>query len=144
MKTARLRYAATLLVISIAVGALLANRSESDSSHAVSALSERTHFHGIAVDPIDPTRIYLATHHGLFVVTPDGTARLLSANKDDFMGFTPHPTDPSILYASGHPSRGGNLGFIVSTDGGTSWTQLSRGIGGPGDWFAELDVCLIR
>ena len=36
----------------------------------------------------------------------------------DYMGFIPHPTDPSLLFASGHPAGGGNLGFIVSNDGG--------------------------
>jgi photosystem II stability/assembly factor-like uncharacterized protein len=55
------------------------------------------------------------------------------------MGFTPHPTDPSTLYASGHPSSGGNLGFIASEDGGGSWTQLAEGVGGPVD-FHQMDV----
>jgi photosystem II stability/assembly factor-like uncharacterized protein len=57
----------------------------------------------------------------------------------DFMGFTPHPTDPSVLYASGHPSSGGNLGFLLSADGGASWTQVSPGLDGPVD-FHQMDV----
>jgi photosystem II stability/assembly factor-like uncharacterized protein len=55
------------------------------------------------------------------------------------MGFTPHPTDPSILYASGHPAGGGNLGFIASGDGGRCWSQLAEGVGGPVD-FHQMDV----
>jgi hypothetical protein len=47
------------------------------------------------------------------------------AGVQDFMGFTPHPSDPATLYSSGHPAGGGNLGFIVSEDGGGSWTQLA-------------------
>ncbi len=139
MKRARFRYFALLLLVAMAAGGFLVNQSYTDSDLTVSALSEQTHFHGIAVDPTDPSRIYLATHHGLYVVSPDGTARQLSTNKDDFMGFTPHPTDPSILYASGHPSSGGSLGFITSTDGGKSWTRLSDGIDGPVD-FHLMDV----
>src|SRR3546814_9389478 len=84
----------------------------------VSALTGETHFHGIAVDPHDPDRLYLATHHGFYVVGPDGVAQRVSETEDDFMGFTPHPADPEVLYASGHPAGGGNLGFIVSGDGG--------------------------
>lgn len=37
---------------------------------------------GIAVNPTDPSRIYLATHHGLYVVSPDRTGRQLSTNED--------------------------------------------------------------
>src|SRR3546814_10407020 len=55
------------------------------------------------------------------------------------MGFTPHPADPEVLYASGHPAGGGNLGFIVSRDGGQSWAKLSDGAGGPVD-FHQMDI----
>ncbi len=55
------------------------------------------------------------------------------------MGFTPHPADESVLYASGHPAGGGNLGFIVSRDGGRGWSSLSPGVGGPVD-FHQMDV----
>ena len=55
------------------------------------------------------------------------------------MGFMPHPTDPSVLYASGHPAGGGNLGFLSSIDGGRTWNKLSNGINGPVD-FHQMDV----
>jgi photosystem II stability/assembly factor-like uncharacterized protein len=120
----------------VALGSFLATGSQSEAS--VQALAGDTHFHGIAVDPTDPSRLYLATHHGLYVVAPDSTAKRLSPVQD-FMGFTPHPTDLSTLYASGHPADGGNLGFIVSEDGGGSWSQLAEGVGGPVD-FHQMDV----
>ena len=119
-------YGVPLAVAIIAAGAFLATRSHSEASTTVEALARATHFHGIAVDPADPSRLYLATHHGLYAVEPDGSATQLSPVQD-FMGFTPHPTDPSILYASGHPAGGGNLGFISSEDGGRSWSQLAEG-----------------
>ena len=112
--------------------------AEAGQTLSLSQLRENTHYHGLAVDPDDPSRLFLATHHGFFTVTPDGFATLISPVQD-FMGFTPHPNDPNVLYASGHPSSGGNLGFIASTDGGKSWTQLSTGAGGTVD-FHQMDV----
>ena len=102
-------------------------------------LAGATHFHGIAVDAKNPARLYLATHHGIFVVTTDGTATRISNNDNDYMGFTPHPSDPSVFYASGHPASGGNTGFVESRDGARSWRQLSPGVGGPVD-FHQMDV----
>ena len=104
----------------------------------VAALSKETHFHGIAVDAADSSRVFLATHHGLYVVGADGKAQRVSEVRD-YMGFTVHPTDAATLFASGHPAGGGNLGFIVSKDGGRSWTKLSDGVGGPVD-FHQMDV----
>jgi photosystem II stability/assembly factor-like uncharacterized protein len=98
-----------------------------------------SHIHGIAIDPVDPTRLYLATHHGLYRTSPGGRAERVSKHRDDLMGFTRHPGEPGTFYASGHPERGGNLGFIVSTDGGVSWRQLSAGLKGPAD-FHQMDV----
>ncbi len=120
-------------------GNLPASRALSAGETTVTSLAGKSHFHGIAVDPGDPSRLYLATHHGLFQVGPDGKARRISKTRDDFMGFTPHPTDPSVLYASGHPESGGNLGFIASRNGGNTWTQISRGVRGPVD-FHQMDV----
>lgn len=140
MKQSQVTAYAVLGAIALAVvGGFFAIRSFATDAKTVAALTAETHFHGIAVDASDPSRLYLATHHGLFVVDATGEARLVSRTRDDFMGFTPHPADPSILYASGHPSGGGNLGFIASNDGGRSWRKLSDGAGGPVD-FHQLDV----
>lgn len=104
----------------------------------LSELEKQTHYHGLAVDPTDPSRFHLATHHGFYLVDATGMATRLSPVQD-FMGFTPHPSDPSILYASGHPSGGGNLGFLLSADGGANWTEISPGLDGPVD-FHQMDV----
>ena len=52
------------------------------------------------------------------------------------MGFSVHPTDPSIFFTSGHPARGGNLGFQRSDDGGATWKKISNGANGPVDFHA--------
>lgn len=130
----------TVLAVTVgaAIGALYASRSFAEGNTTIAALAKDTHFHGIAVDAADSTRIYLATHHGLYVTGIDGKAQRISEVRD-YMGFTAHPTDATTLFASGHPAGGGNLGFIVSRDGGRSWTKLSDGIGGPVD-FHQMDV----
>ena len=138
MKITRTRHALLAAIAAAAVGTLYASPSFSAGDTSIAKLSKETHFHGISVDPADSARIYLATHHGLYVMGTDGKAQLLS-EVCDYMGFTAHPTDATILFASGHPAGGGNLGFIVSKDGGRSWTKLSNGIGGPVD-FHQMDV----
>jgi hypothetical protein len=104
----------------------------------LSQLSQMTHIHGIAVDRQDPFVLILATHHGVWRVA-DGTAELISDNRNDYMGFSPDPADPDTFYASGHPQGGGNMGVIQSEDGGRTWQQLSEGARGPVDFHA-MDV----
>lgn len=131
-----------IALLAVAIAATLGGQTRhalAAGDVTLAALAKQTHFHGIAVDARDTSRIYLATHHGLYVVGQDGMATQLSSTRDDFMGFTAHPSDPLVLYASGHPASGGNLGFIVSTDGGRSWTKLASGVGGPVD-FHQMDV----
>jgi photosystem II stability/assembly factor-like uncharacterized protein len=95
-----------------------------------------THVHGLAVDPSDPDRLLIATHHGLHALTlSTRRSEQVSERRDDFMGFTPHP-DGGTLFASGHPAEGGNLGFIVSEDGGATWAMRSLGLNGPVDFHA--------
>ena len=101
-------------------------------------LQQGTHVHGLAVSRTDPSQLYVATHHGIYLLRADAKATLISPVQD-FMGFAPHPDDPSVFFASGHPSGGGNLGFIMSTDGGASWRQISPGSDGPVD-FHQLAV----
>jgi len=113
-------------------------RSEATETLRVSKLSSHTHIHGLAVDRQDPSKLLIATHHGLFRAGADGHAELIS-EVQDFMGFNPHPNDPNTLYASGHPRQGGNLGFIASTDQGKTWTQVSPGLMGPVD-FHQMTV----
>ena len=129
--------ALTTAIAALAVG-VLSVPSTARGEMTVVALAKETHFHGIAVDAADSARVYLATHHGLYVAGSDGKVERISEIRD-YMGFTAHPTDAAILFASGHPASGGNLGLIVSKDGGRSWTNLSNGIGGPVD-FHQMDV----
>lgn len=102
-------------------------------------LSEVSHLHGIAVDPGDPSRLYLASHHGVWLTNPDSTATRVSDNRHDYMGFTPNPAQPGAFFASGHPETGGNLGVFISTDGAKTWKAVSKGANGPVD-FHSMDA----
>lgn len=139
MKQKRILAYALVGAVALTAAGIVASRTFSTGDETVTTLATETHFHGLSVDSSDPTRVYLATHHSFYVVSADGKARRLSETRDDFMGFTPHPTDASILYASGHPEAGGNLGFIMSSDGGHSWRKISGGAGGPVD-FHQMDL----
>ncbi len=126
---------ATALAI-VAVGLTLG--SEAAEVVTMGELQRQTHIHGLAVDGKDPSKLLIATHHGLFRAGPDGKSERIS-EVQDFMGFNPHPREPNTLYASGHPARGGNLGFISSTDQGRTWRQISPGVNGPVD-FHQMTV----
>lgn len=107
-------------------------------AETLAELPQHTHYHGIAFNRSGTSVLLLATHHGLFAVDKDGTATRVSPVQD-FMGFSPDPSNPLSYYASGHPATGGNSGFLRSADGGASWTQLSEGVNGPVD-FHQMDV----
>jgi mono/diheme cytochrome c family protein len=100
------------------------------------SLDDLPHIHGIAPHPTRPGTIYLATHEGLFLASEDRTAVRISESRDDLMSLAAHPTDAAVLYASGHPPGGGNLGLVRSKDGGRSWQQLSPVAKRPVDFHA--------
>ena len=97
------------------------------------------HIHGLAVDAERPGRLYVATHSGLFLASPDGTASRVDGIQDDFMSFAADPENPDTFYASGHPPGGGNLGVVVSRDRGRSWQRIADDAGAPVDFHA-MDV----
>lgn len=95
-----------------------------------------THGHGLAVDVADPSRLYIATHHGLMLLINDKDLYRVGKLEDDYMGFSMHPTNPKIFFSSGHPSTGGNLGIQISENAGFTWKKISKGINGPVDFHA--------
>ena len=99
------------------------------------------HIHGLAFDRRDPTILYIATHTGLVRVGRDGIPASVSVQPFDFMGFTAHPTDSAVMFASGHPDiptyqreRVGNLGLLLSRNGGRTWQSVA--LAGRADFHA--------
>ncbi len=104
----------------------------------LSELAKRSHYHGISFARSGSAELLLASHHGLFALDGTGEANPVSVVQD-FMGFSPDPSNPLTYFASGHPKTGGNSGFLKSTDGGATWMKISDGIDGPVDFHA-MDV----
>jgi hypothetical protein len=82
--------------------------------------------HGIALNPQDESMLYVATHLGLVRGTNEAQWELIGTDQSDFMGFAIDPTQPSVMYSSGHPQIGqpprtGLLGFRRSADAGQNW-----------------------
>ncbi|MGE0253525.1 MAG: WD40/YVTN/BNR-like repeat-containing protein [Alphaproteobacteria bacterium] len=128
------------VLLAAAVAFVAPPAAHAQAGMPLNQLLQSTHIHGLAVDRADSGRLLVATHHGLHALRLDtATVEPVSERRDDFMGFTPHPVDASILFASGHPATGGNLGVIKSSDGGRSWSKIADGVGGPVD-FHQLDV----
>jgi photosystem II stability/assembly factor-like uncharacterized protein len=96
----------------------------------VSSLSYQSHnhIHGLGYDNKN-NRLFIATHYGLFV-WKEGKLFQLGQSRDDFMGFSLHPSNPDVIYTSGHPKSGGNMGVMKSEDGGMTFKRLFRGLSG--------------
>lgn len=88
------------------------------------------HVHGLAVDG---DTLYVATHFGLFV-REQGEWSRRSEDRADHMGFSFVSTD--LMFRSGHPEGGGNLGVQRSTDGGRTWETVSEVLSSPVDFHA--------
>lgn len=130
-----------IIVIVIGGGMLLFSRggNETTNSNPASNLYPEqsiSHGHGLAVDVSDPSKVYIATHYGLLLLQNEKDLYRVGKSRDDYMGFSPHPTEANVFFSSGHPSTGGNIGFQKSEDGGVTWEKVSNGVNGPVDFHA--------
>jgi photosystem II stability/assembly factor-like uncharacterized protein len=96
------------------------------------------HIHGIGYDSQND-RLFIATHYGLFI-WKDRKLYQLGESRDDFMGFSLHPSRPDVIYTSGHPKSGGNLGVMISEDGGATFRRIFRGVQGETVDFHAMTV----
>lgn len=115
-------------------------------------LRDGQQINAVAVDPRDPNRVFAAVvghpygpnaERGLYRSTDGGTTwqRVLAKDADTgAMAVTFDPQNPDTMYASLWASRvapwhylqvyelGANNGLYKSTDGGSTWTKLTRGL----------------
>ncbi len=128
------------ILLALTLGAFLTLPAAARTGTDLSTLLRETRVHGLAFDPGSPDRLLIATHHGLHALNRASlTTTPVGDSRNDFKGFTAHPAVPGPHYASGLPQSGGNMGVIMSKDGGQSWTALSDGMGGPVD-FQVMEV----
>ncbi len=117
-----------LILIGIAIIgiAITFSFNSNDKSTTDTKTVEWRHVHGIGVDPTDSSILYIATH-GDFYQSRNGALPVkVDKVRADYMAFNAPHDKESPLYASGHPSSGGNTGLIKSFDGGITWQQVAK------------------
>lgn len=133
----RLWWGAGIVAALVAVVVAWAVFAGGDRPAAGAPVEHVTHVHGLAVAAWAPHTVLVATHHGL-VSIEDSAWSYVGDQRHDFMGFAAHPTEPGVLYGSGHPSLASDLanptGLLVSTDGGHTWQV--RSLAGQADFHA--------
>jgi hypothetical protein len=118
---------ATLIIVCTSI--LLSSASLS-APPRFTPVDQLHHIHGLAVDPHDPTILYVATHGGLVRVVDGQRWEYVSDGRSDLMGFTVHRSERGVMYVSGHPDLLSShlpnpIGVMVSRDGGQSWQPLA-------------------
>ena len=113
--------------------------SSSDKSNI---LGDWHDIHGVGLFNTDDSSndndnsIYLATHNGLYNKKQNSSWVKVGSDKSDLMGFVINPNKEGVMYSSGHPVNGGNLGFRMSTDSGKTWQTISSVTDNPIDFHA--------
>lgn len=127
----------TIIIIAIiVVVSLIVLKKYKSPAQTFNKETSITHGHGLAVDISDSTKLYIATHHGLLILKDEKELFRIGASRDDYMGFSIHPSNANLFFSSGHPSKGGNIGVQKSEDGGVTWEKISEGVDGPVDFHA--------
>lgn len=114
-----------------ALGALFLAVWAAPGQAAPQPLEDLRGVRALAIDPTDPTRLYLATGDGLYLTDPQKRAELVARTGDNLVALIAVPGAGETMLASGHPAIGGNLGLLRSTDGGRSWEARPAGADGP-------------
>ena len=127
-----------VLTASIAIIGFMTT-SASDNSNFISSSQNLTgnwmDVHGVGIYSSEigdnNNSLYLATHNGLFKKDVGNNSSNNSGwiavgnDKSDLMGFTIDQSNKGVMYSSGHPQTGGNLGFRISEDYGETWQKVS-------------------
>ena len=127
-------------------------------------LAEGQQIGGLSIDPHDPDRVFAAVlghpygpnpDRGVFRSTDGGKHWEKVLYKDENTGavqVTIDPVNPQVIYADLWAGRQGpwengawngpNSGLFKSTDGGTTWRQLTQGLPDPGQGLSRIGFCI--
>lgn len=94
------------------------------------------HIHGLGIEPVDRNTLYIATHGDFYHSVDGGPPVKVDEKRADYMAFNTAYSQGVPLYASGHPSSGGNMGLVKSTDGGKTWETVATILDPPVDLHA--------
>jgi hypothetical protein len=127
------------IVVAVAIGIAIALGTQGSDAGS-SSNSQRVvfwrHVHGLGIDPSDNNVLYIATHGDFYKSVDGGPPVKVDQQRADYMAFNAPQTEGVPLYASGHPSTGGNMGLVKSTDGGQTWQSVSKVLDPPVDFHA--------
>jgi photosystem II stability/assembly factor-like uncharacterized protein len=128
------------IVVAIGVGIAIALGTQGSDGGSPSSDNQRIvfwrHVHGLGIDPLDNNILYIATHGDFYKSVNGGPPVKVDQQRADYMAFNAPQTEGVPLYASGHPSTGGNMGLVKSTDGGQTWQSVSQVLDPPVDFHA--------
>lgn len=124
------------IVIAILASSLISNTATESSESSDPRIINWRHVHGVGLDPVDNSILYIATHGDFYKSVNDGPPLKVDRIRADYMAFTAPPVSGVPLYASGHPSTGGNTGLIKSENGGITWELVSSVLEPPVDFHA--------
>ncbi|MBI3569357.1 MAG: glycoside hydrolase [Gemmatimonadetes bacterium] len=118
----------------------------------------------IAIDPTNPDRAFVAVlghpygqnpERGIYRTTDGGKSWEKVLYKDEYTGagdVSIAPNDPNTIYASLWDSQHGpwensafngpNSGLFKSTDGGTTWHQLTKGLPTAADGLGRIGIAI--
>lgn len=118
--------AAVVVLVIVAAAAYLLSQPQSGKPPGTTGTSVSSFgdIHGMAVNPQDPSVLIVGTHTGIVSGRNDGGWTKFGPEYD-YMGFAGNPRDGNILYSSGHSGEKPNMGWMRSTDGGNTWTEIA-------------------
>ena len=130
-----------VIVVAAAIGmALSMGKGNIQTPISETSSDSRTvpwiHVHGLDIDPSDSSILYIATHGDFYKSINGDTPVKVDKQRADYMAFNAPQTSGIPLYASGHPSTGGNTGLIKSIDGGQTWQVVATILNPPVDFHA--------
>ena len=126
-------------ILAVMIGIIIVvfiNSQDTVSSTYLSRTVPWRHVHGLGIEPADSTILYIATHGDFYHSHDGGPPFKVDIARADYMAFNAPQTMGIPLYASGHPSTGGNTGLIKSLDGGQSWERVAAILEPPVDFHA--------
>jgi len=148
----------------LSVGDGIYRSSDAGKTWTHLGLAEGQQMGGLAVDPHDPNRVFVAVlghpygpnvERGVYRSTDGGKTWEKVLYKDENTGAVQvsiDPVNPQIVYADLWAGRQGpwengawdgpNSGLFKSTDGGTTWRQLTAGLPTPAEGLSRIGFCI--
>jgi photosystem II stability/assembly factor-like uncharacterized protein len=148
----------------LSVGDGIYRSSDAGKTWTHLGLAEGQQMGGLAVDPHDPNRVFVAVlghpygpnvERGVYRSTDGGKTWEKVLYKDENTGAVQvsiDPVNPQIVYADLWAGRQGpwengawdgpNSGLFKSTDGGTTWRQLTAGLPAPAQGLSRIGFCI--